>query len=683
MAEYSKSNINGVPFDLKDAKAREKMAELDQRQTQTEGRLNGITNIPAGSEAASYPEIRAARVDGAGKSYDSLGEAMLAQVPKSAILDGFGNSQNEIMSQRAVSATLEPIDTRSRCVMYFYPEALNTFYLEEANKSGGKLFIYFASVLALRGSITSDYTLPEIAGQCGAALTTSTNGKEGCLEIPNDSAFCFDLSERKFKFVARGELKTRHWVILCNGYGKAWRMDSVILNALSYNMGKLKDGYLLQEKINQKSVWYFNPAALNTIYIEEANTSGGKLFIYFENVLALRGAFELDFSLSQIAENCGATLTTSAKGKTGCLEIPNNKALCFDISSRKFSFVDRTALTSQYMILLSNGYGKAWNVDSVILEALVYRGANSNGGNGIVNVKSFGALGNGTIDDTQAIQNAIDHSRANGGIVYFPAGTYNLGSALFNSDVRGIAHALEVYSNQTLMFDKGAVIKKGALAVTHLLYTHNETDAVGYDGAKNITIVGANVDGGYDEYTDACTLFNISHAKNVKIIDCNFYNNGGNWHSIEINSSKNCTVEGCTFFDNANSEDIQLDAANGEGNLGQNDDTVCKDILISNCDFNSVDHVAIGNHSPAEHTNTRIENCVFHGRGSKTRGYIGTVEHHKRVDVYNCTFRDSEIGVKIYTANSTVHDCRFENVTTPVTGGAISYNNMVNDVFTD
>lgn len=92
MAEYSKSNINGVPYDLKDAKARADIAELDQRQTNTEGRLNGLTNVPEGSEGGSYPEIRAARVDGAGKTYGSLGDAMLAQVPKSDWASRFGRA---------------------------------------------------------------------------------------------------------------------------------------------------------------------------------------------------------------------------------------------------------------------------------------------------------------------------------------------------------------------------------------------------------------------------------------------------------------------------------------------------------------------------------------------------------------------------------------------------------------
>src|SRR2546423_1736624 len=49
-------------------------------------------------------------------------------------------------------------------------------------------------------------------------------------------------------------------------------------------------------------------------------------------------------------------------------------------------------------------------------------------GDGIFNVRSpiFGALGNGTADDTAAIQRAIDRASAAGGTVYFPAGAYRI-----------------------------------------------------------------------------------------------------------------------------------------------------------------------------------------------------------------------------------------------------------------
>ena len=48
----------------------------------------------------------------------------------------------------------------------------------------------------------------------------------------------------------------------------------------------------------------------------------------------------------------------------------------------------------------------------------------------IVNVKDFGAVGDGINDDTTAIQNAID-SLPNGGVVWFPVGVYNITSTIY------------------------------------------------------------------------------------------------------------------------------------------------------------------------------------------------------------------------------------------------------------
>lgn len=51
-----------------------------------------------------------------------------------------------------------------------------------------------------------------------------------------------------------------------------------------------------------------------------------------------------------------------------------------------------------------------------------------------VSVKDFGAIGNGVIDDTTAIQNTIDAVGTNGGgTVYFPAGSYLISSPITNS----------------------------------------------------------------------------------------------------------------------------------------------------------------------------------------------------------------------------------------------------------
>ena len=299
----------------------------------------------------------------------------------------------------------------------------------------------------------------------------------------------------------------------------------------------------------------------------------------------------------------------------------------------------------------------------------------------IVNVRDYGASGDGATDDTQAIQSAIDAAHAQGKDVFIPAGTYLLATALFSPSNTGVSHCLEVYSDQRIYGEKGTVLKRGSSASNHLMFTHNESNATGYTGAENITIERITFDSNSSAYTTANTPLNLSHARNIKIIDCTFENSTGGWHSIEINSSQFVEVAGCEFLNNvSNAEDIQIDGAAGTGNLGANDNTVCSDIDIHNCRFASGGSVpAVGNHTNMAHKNIRIHENVFASASSASRGIIDFVALTEKVDVYGNTFYASDIGVRFQnsTANSTVHDNRFESVTTPHTGGTVAYNNMV------
>jgi hypothetical protein len=47
-----------------------------------------------------------------------------------------------------------------------------------------------------------------------------------------------------------------------------------------------------------------------------------------------------------------------------------------------------------------------------------------------VNVKDYGAVGDGVADDTAAVQGAINIAQANGGSVFLPKGTYKITSTL-------------------------------------------------------------------------------------------------------------------------------------------------------------------------------------------------------------------------------------------------------------
>ena len=76
----------------------------------------------------------------------------------------------------------------------------------------------------------------------------------------------------------------------------------------------------------------------------------------------------------------------------------------------------------------------------------------------ITNVKKFGAVGNGIIDDSTSIQNAIDHTASiGGGTVFFPNGTYLVKN---NIILRNKVSLLGLKGSSKLMFDDTFVGKK-------------------------------------------------------------------------------------------------------------------------------------------------------------------------------------------------------------------------------
>lgn len=83
-----------------------------------------------------------------------------------------------------------------------------------------------------------------------------------------------------------------------------------------------------------------------------------------------------------------------------------------------------------------------------------------------INVLDFGAVGNGTTDDTAAIQAAINSLASTGGIVYLPSGTYKVSSALVMATT-GIT-LLGANRNSTIISGSNAtqnIIEIGSLSV--------------------------------------------------------------------------------------------------------------------------------------------------------------------------------------------------------------------------
>lgn len=149
----------------------------------------------------------------------------------------------------------------------------------------------------------------------------------------------------------------------------------------------------------------------------------------------------------------------------------------------------------------------------------------------------YGATGNGTTDDTAAIQRAVQDR-----LVCFGAGkTYKVTSPI-------------VVEEGTYLELNGATL---LCTHNHVFHNFNEGDSYGgYNGNGNITICNGTIIGG-------CISF--IHGEHIRIRSVRF-NNTLNDHFIEICACKDYIVDGCSFIGMRNLSDATLEYINIDTN---------------------------------------------------------------------------------------------------------------------
>jgi len=108
-------------------------------------------------------------------------------------------------------------------------------------------------------------------------------------------------------------------------------------------------------------------------------------------------------------------------------------------------------------------------------------------GQGWIDVRAYGAKGDGSTDDTEAIQDAIDAAEAANGTVFLPAGTY-----LVSGDTDSVSAALNIRGNST------GFIGAGSAVTTIKLHDTQANDApivleVGDTASGNIATAYTNI----------------------------------------------------------------------------------------------------------------------------------------------------------------------------------------------
>ena len=187
----------------------------------------------------------------------------------------------------------------------------------------------------------------------------------------------------------------------------------------------------------------------------------------------------------------------------------------------------------------------------------------------------------GTPNQT-AIQTALTEAgTAGGGHVVVSRGTWNVTTA-----------PLRIFANTRLTLTPGTVLRRTGTVSSMLRNGPNDgsdTTTGGHNGPGNIFIEGGVWDANAPTVTTPGWAMVFAHAKNITIRDVQILN-VAEYHAIELNSTYNALVEGCSFIGSTprpsavwNQEAVSMDlAAPSLVPWGAGDNTQCRLIRVVN-----------------------------------------------------------------------------------------------------
>lgn len=259
-----------------------------------------------------------------------------------------------------------------------------------------------------------------------------------------------------------------------------------------------------------------------------------------------------------------------------------------------------------------------------------------------LNVRDFGATGDGQTKDTAAIQQALDRCGVlGGGEVLVPAGEYSTGSLALRSNtvLRLEANANLLGTGDFADYPTTQVRWEGRWIQGHIgLVSAIDADHIAVVGPGKIT--GNAALGGRpnaqnplrhpcvvefinctnirleDFFTSMRLMWSIhpTNCEHISIKNLTVQATGGNGDGIDIDSCKHVVIDGCNF----STGDDCISLKSGRGEEAYQLIRTTEDVVISNCTFADANFacIGIGSELSGGVRNARIEHCKFVGAKS-------------------------------------------------------------------
>jgi hypothetical protein len=200
-----------------------------------------------------------------------------------------------------------------------------------------------------------------------------------------------------------------------------------------------------------------------------------------------------------------------------------------------------------------------------------------------ISVKDYGAVGDGSTNDTTAITNAIAYASSINATLLFPSGTYLVTPATAQTGAASYNCCFVMPSNMHLLGEKGATIKLSDNYSTDGSPKELAIFSVSASAISNISFVGL--------------VFNMNGANNsmspARPSTYNTYNHAAIMANGPSGRMSEVLIENCTFQDNAGVCFVvcQLVAVGTTPNLGVN--WVIRNNYFKNGGVDSADHTSI------------------------------------------------------------------------------------------